>query len=85
MASSAECRALNVSKPEDGEILGKMYGIFKNEKLMVKPQYEHPQILRGNLLLHAHMLRMTENLTPVLIKLNIYHCLFINLFLNTVH
>ena len=32
---------------------------------MQKPKFEHPVILRGNLLVHAHVLRLTEHLTPV--------------------
>lgn len=66
MAASAECRALNVPKPDDKDPLGILYGKMKNEKLMQKPKYEHPMILRGNLLLHAHMLRLTETLTKVI-------------------
>ena len=67
MAASAECRALNIPKPDDAEPLAHLYNQMKNEKLMPKPKYEHPMVLRGNLLLHAHILRMTEALNPVLI------------------
>lgn len=72
MAASAEFRALNVPKTGDNEPMGKLYGVLKSEKLMQKPKYEHPVILRGNLLLHAHMLRMTNLLTPVRIHLSLY-------------
>ena len=65
MAASAECRALNAPKEGDAEPLARLYDRMKNDKLMSKPKYEHPIVLRGNLLLHAHMLRMTETLTPV--------------------
>ena len=65
MAASAECRTLNVPKPGDSEPMAALYSKMKNDKLMPKPKYEHPMVLRGNLLLHAHVLRMTENLTPV--------------------
>jgi translocation protein SEC63 len=65
MAASAECRTLNVPKIGDAEPMGKLYTQMKNEKLMPKPKYEHPMVLRGNLLLHAHLLRMTQNLTKV--------------------
>ena len=65
MAASAECRAINTSKPGDAEPLARLYEKMKNEKLMAKPKFEHPTVLRGNLLLHAHVLRMTESLTPV--------------------
>jgi hypothetical protein len=40
-------------------------GKLKNDKLMVKPKFEHPNIIRGNLLLHAHLLQLTSSLTPV--------------------
>ena len=66
LAASAEFRAINAPKPEDVEPVGVLYGKMKNDKLMVKPKFDHPNILRGNLLLHAHLLRMTETLTPVL-------------------
>jgi translocation protein SEC63 len=65
MAASAECRAINVPKPGDAEPLEKLYNKMKNDKLMPKPKYEHPMVLRGNLLLHAHVLRLTNSLTPV--------------------
>ena len=42
------------------------YEKMKNEKLMLKPKYEHPVILRGNLLVHAHILRLTQLLNPTL-------------------
>jgi hypothetical protein len=49
----------------DNEPLKLFYDKMKNEKLMQKPKYEHPVILRGNLLVHAHVLRLTNLLTPV--------------------
>lgn len=66
MAASAECRAINTTKPGDNEPLKVFYEKMKNEKLMVKPKFEHPVILRGNLLIHAHLLRLTQLLTPAL-------------------
>jgi translocation protein SEC63 len=65
LAASAEFRAINVPKPGDTEPLGQLYGQMKAGKLMVKPKYEHPAVLRGNLLLHAHVFRKTENLSSV--------------------
>lgn len=67
LAASAECRALNTTKPTDAEPMGLLYARMKTEKLMVKPKFEHPTVLRGNLLLHAHLLRLTHTLNPVLI------------------
>jgi translocation protein SEC63 len=65
MAASAECRAINTPKPSDNAPMKELYDKMKNEKLMQKPKYEHPLILRGNLLLHAHLFRATKGLTPV--------------------
>eukprot|EP01038_Epipyxis_sp_PR26KG_P011705 gene11705-15670_t len=68
MAASVEFRAINAPKPNDNEAIGALLAKMKSEKLMVKPKYEHALILRGNLLLHAHLLRMTDDLTPELIR-----------------
>ena len=65
IAASAECRALNVPKLEDQESMGQLYNKMKTDKLMLKPKYEHPVVLRGNLLLHAHLHRLTDQLTFV--------------------
>jgi translocation protein SEC63 len=65
IAASAECREINSPKPSDMEPMGLLYNKLKQEKLMVPPKYEHPTVLRGNLLLHAHLLRLTNGLNPV--------------------
>jgi translocation protein SEC63 len=65
LAASVECRAINTPKPDDNEPMQALYAKMKNEKLMTKPKYEFPIILRGNLLLHAHVHRITSTLTPV--------------------
>lgn len=65
LAASAEFRALNNPKPSDEKPMNELYEKMKKDKLMLKPRLEHPKILRGNLLLHAHMLRQTDSLTPV--------------------
>ncbi len=65
IAASAEARAINVPKPTDNEPMGLLYNKLKTENRMVKPRFEQPAILRGNLLLHAHLLRLTQNLNPV--------------------
>lgn len=49
----------------DNEPLHAFYEKMKNEELMQRPKYEHPVILRGNLLVHAHVLRLTSHLSPV--------------------
>eukprot|EP01041_Mallomonas_annulata_P005476 gene5476-11016_t len=68
IAASAECRKINVPNEEHREALGKVYGKMKADKLMQKPKIEHPTILTGNLLLHTHLMRMTDMLTPGLRK-----------------
>lgn len=65
IAASAECREINTPKPSDNEPMGLLFGKLKNDKVMVKPKFEHPSVLRGNLLLHAHLLRLTSSLNPV--------------------
>ena len=65
IAASAECREINTPKPTDNEPMGVLYGKMKSDKLMVKPKFEHPTVLRGNLLLHAHLMRLTKSLNPV--------------------
>lgn len=65
IAASAESREINTPKPSDNEPMGLLYGKLKNDKIMVKPKFEHPQVLRGNLLLHAHLQRLTATLNPV--------------------
>ena len=50
----------------DNQALKTFYEKMKNEKMMQKPKFEHPVILRGNLLLHAHVLRLSHLLTPVI-------------------
>ena len=65
LAASAEFREINVPNKDEAEAMGLLLGRMKNEKLMVKPKFEHPNIIRGNLLLHAHLLQRTDSLTPV--------------------
>lgn len=65
IAASSECRAINTPKPTDNEPMGLLYGKMKSDKLMVKPKFEHPMVLRGNLLMHAHLMRLKQSLNPV--------------------
>ena len=54
-----------MSAEGDNEPLKAFYEKMKTDKLMQKPKFEHPVILRGNLLVHAHVLRLTKHLTSV--------------------
>lgn len=76
IAASAECRQINVRDIKNGEkmspeekeesekVLFSLFSKLKNEKLMIRPrQQNNPLVLKGNLLLHAHLLRLDTNLT----------------------
>ena len=69
LAASAEFRQINIPQKEEAEAMGLLLGKLKHEKLMVKPKADHPNVIRGNLLLHAHLLRLTDSLT----KVNIFY------------
>lgn len=43
-----------------------VFEAMKKEKRMLKPKFERPEILRGNLLLHAHLNRQTQLLNKEL-------------------
>lgn len=64
LASSSECRAVNAPKQGDNEVMAPLYEKIKSD--MQKPKYEHPVILRGNVLLHAHLLQQTNGLNATL-------------------
>lgn len=82
LAASSECRSIVIQGTKDKkknpaaiqaseEAMGLLLGKVRNEKLMVKPKIdpqEAPLILKGNLLLHAHLLRLTKILTPDLLN-----------------
>lgn len=72
---------ISLATTGDNEPLKAFYEKMKNDKLMQKPKHEHPVILRGNLLLHAHVLRLTGHLSPVSLELLHHHCLCISLAL----
>ena len=63
MAASAECRNINKPRPDENETISVLYGKMKNDKLMIKPKFDHPVILQGNLLIHAHVLRLSNMLS----------------------
>jgi len=65
LAGSAEFRQCNIpaSEAEKGEIATIMTTVRGN---MQKPKYNHPVCIKGNVLLHAHLLRKTEDLSEKL-------------------
>lgn len=65
LAASAEFRKINDVKPGDEEQMQQIMEKLKKEKLMLKPKYENKRIIRGNLLLHTHLLRLTKELSKV--------------------
>jgi translocation protein SEC63 len=69
LAASAEFRQVNKPNPKEVDTMGKLYEKLQKDKKMLKPKYEQPNIIRGNLLLHAHMFRLTDILTPVSCRL----------------
>lgn len=63
MAGSAEFRKKNM--PRDGkekEAISKLMNSLRQN--MQKPKYNHPVCVKGNVLLHAYLLRKTEALSP---------------------
>jgi translocation protein SEC63 len=61
-AGSAEFRQRNMPKgPEDKEEIGQL--MSKVRANMQKPKYNHPVLVKGNVLLHAHLLRQTASLS----------------------
>lgn len=65
LAGSAEFRTSNLpaSEAEKGEIATLMTAVRSN---MQKPKYNHPVCVKGNVLLHTHMLRKTDDLSEKL-------------------
>jgi len=69
LCCSAEFRAVNDFRQEDKVCISELMGKMQNKALMERPTYDkQPNILKGNLLLHAHLYRMTDQLTPALQK-----------------
>ena len=62
LAGSAEFRERNMTKSqEDKDEIKKVMSVVKSS--MQKPQYMHPVVLKGNVLLHAHLTRQTDALS----------------------
>jgi translocation protein SEC63 len=56
MAGSAEFRKRNKPLPGEKQEIAKLASSMKSQ--MLKPKYNHPVIVKGNVLLHAHLLRL---------------------------
>ena len=64
-AGSAEFRAINLIKNEsDRNSVSKSMRAVR--AYMQKPKYNHPVCVTGNVLMHSHLLRKTDDLTPEL-------------------
>ena len=62
MAGSAEFRTRNMPKTQaEKEEIGKIMQAVRSN--MQKPKYNHPVCIKGNVLLHAHLLRKTDDLS----------------------
>jgi len=64
LAGSAEFRLKNMPKTsKDKEEIGTIMGKVRSQ--MQKPKYNHPVCVKGNVLLHAHLLRKTDDLSEI--------------------
>lgn len=62
LSGSAEFRERNMTKAAEGkQELGKI--LVKTRQHMQKPQFQHPVVLKGNVLLHAYLTRQTDVLS----------------------
>ena len=76
LAGAAEFRMINAPLNADRakmEDMGRLHKRMKeNAGQFHKPKFEHPIVLKGNLLLHAHLLRMTDgDALPAWVKADI--------------
>lgn len=63
LAGSAEFRKRNIPRsPEDKDGISKMMVSVRSN--MQKPKYNHPVCVKGNVLVHAHLLRQADRLSP---------------------
>jgi translocation protein SEC63 len=67
LAGSAEFRKRNVPKSEeDKQAIAQLMSSVKTQ--MQKPKYNHPVCVKGNVLMHSHLLRESNNITnPTLV------------------
>lgn len=71
LACSAEFRELCEIRDSEKVEISKLAGVMENQKLMLKPVYTReklPTVFKGNLLVHMHVLRKTNELSPELRK-----------------
>lgn len=62
-AGSAEFREANMpTTTAERENIGTLMGKVRSQ--MQKPKYNHPVVVKGNVLLHSHLLRKTDDLLP---------------------
>lgn len=61
MAGAAEFRKRNTPTADEKEEIG--HAMSQIRALMVKPKYNHPVCVKGNVLLHTHLLRRTDLLS----------------------
>jgi len=62
IAGSGEYRKGNMPKNQDEkEEIGKIMSLVRSN--MQKPKFNHPVLVKGNVLLHAHLLRKTDELS----------------------
>jgi translocation protein SEC63 len=65
LAGSAEFRQRNMpASASEREEISSLMGKLRSQ--MLKPKYQHPVCVKGNVLLHAHLCRETEGLSPKL-------------------
>lgn len=62
LAGAAEFRKRNVPKSaQDKQAIGQLMSLVKTQ--MQKPKYNHPVCVKGNVLMHSHLLRASEKIT----------------------
>lgn len=64
--AAEECHRIHAAKIDEKEQFSKLFGALRVK--MQRPRFEQPPILQTNLLLHAHMLGMRDELTPTMSK-----------------
>jgi translocation protein SEC63 len=60
--SAEECHRIYTASAENKDEYSKLYSKLRTK--MHRPRFEQPPILQTNMLLHAHVLQMREELTP---------------------
>lgn len=63
-AGSAEFRQRNRPTPTEKQEITSLLSSLRSQ--MQKPKYNHPVIIKGNVLIHTHLLRKTEQLSQTL-------------------